>query len=100
MGSTIATRIPDDILEEIEFLVDEKKTDKAKIVRELLSEGVKEELKRLALEKYREKKVTLAKAASIAKIPLADFVKAAADQGIPMNYSEESLKKDFKAAMK
>ncbi len=70
------------------------------MIRELLSSGVKEKLADLALEKYSKREVSLGRAAELAKMPLADFMVKAADRKIPINYSIESLEKDFKAASK
>ena len=60
-------------------------------------EANKEKLIELALEKYSKRLVSLGKAAELAKIPLADFMKIAADRKIPLNYSLTSLEQDFKA---
>ena len=70
------------------------------MIRELLSNAVKEKLIGLALEKYSKREVSLGRAAELARIPLSDFMMRAAERKIPMNYSAESLDKDFKAALK
>ena len=70
------------------------------MIRELLSSGVKEKLADLALEKYSKREVSLGRAAELAKMPLADFMVKVSDRKMPINYSIESLEKDFKAASK
>ena len=70
------------------------------MIRELLSSGVKEKLAELALEKYSKREVSLGRAAELAKMPLADFMVKVSDRKMPINYSIESLEKDFKAASK
>lgn len=59
----------------------------------------KEKLVDLALEKYAKRVVSVGRAAELAKIPLADFMKRAAQRHIPFNYSVESLEKDALAAL-
>lgn len=100
MTENIAARIPDDIAKDIDYVAKAEKTDKSKVIRELLSEAVKEKLVDMALKKYSKRLVSLGRAAELAKIPLADFMKIAADRKIPVNYSVTSLERDFKAALK
>ena len=100
MNVNIAARIPSALVHEIDYVAKEEKTDKSKVIRELLSEAVKEKLVELALKKYSRKKISLGRAAELAKTPLADFMKLAAERKIPINYSAESLERDFKAVLK
>ena len=87
-------------VKDIDYVAMEEKTDKSKVIRELLSSAVKERITDLALEKYFKRNVSLGRAAELAKISLADFMLKAAHRQIPLNYSVESLEKDFKAALK
>jgi len=50
-----------------------------------------------ALEKYSKGEISLGRAAELAKMPLADFMKIAAKRKIPINYSEKNLKQDFES---
>ena len=100
MYENIAARIPESVVRDIDYVAMEEKTDKSKVIRELLSGAVKERVIDLALEKYSKKKVSLGRAAELARIPLADFMLKAAERQIPLNYSAESLESDFKAALK
>ncbi len=54
----------------------------------------------LALKKYSKQLVSIGKAAELARVPLTDFIKVAAERKILLNYSVNSLKEDFKAAVK
>ncbi|MBI3052222.1 UPF0175 family protein [Candidatus Woesearchaeota archaeon] len=100
MYANVAARVPDAILRDIHYVAREENSDKSKIVRELLAEGIKSKLLDLSLKKYSRREVSLGRAAELAKIPLADFMVKAAERKIPLNYSVESVKKDFKAALK
>lgn len=100
MYENVAARVPETIVKDIDYVAQEENTDKSKVIRELLSSAVKEKLIDLALEKYAKREVSLGRAAELAKIPVADFMVRAAERKIPINYSVESLEKDFKAAMK
>ncbi len=98
MSTMIGARIADTVFEDLEYVAQEENADKSKVVRELLAQAIKEKLVDLALYKYARRTVSLGKAAELAKVPLADFMRMAAERKIPLNYSLESLQKDFKAA--
>ena len=59
-----------------------------------------EESLKLALNKYKKREVSLGMAAKIAKVPIADFMVMVAKRKIPINYTVEWLKEDFKAAIR
>ncbi|MBI2549986.1 UPF0175 family protein [Candidatus Woesearchaeota archaeon] len=100
MYENVAARVPESVVKDIDFVAEEEGTDKSKVIRELLSGAVKEKLAELALEKYSKRLVSVGRAAELAKMPLADFLLAAAKRKIPLNYSLDSLEKDFKSALK
>ena len=100
MYENIAARVPQTIVRDIDYVAKEENTDKSKVIRELLSEGVRSKLLELSLKKYSRREISLGRAAKLAKMPLADFMVNAAKSKIPMNYSIESLEKDFRAALK
>lgn len=100
MFENVAARVPEMIVRDIDYVAKEENTDKSKVIRELLSEGVKSKLLDLSIRKYSRREVSLGRAAELAKMPLADFIVKAAERKITLNYSVESLEKDFKAALK
>ena len=100
MYENVGTRIPEELLKDIEYLSSEEHTDKSNLIRELLVIAVKKRLLELALERYSEKKISIGRAAELARIPLVDFMKISAERGIPVHYSLESLEQDFKKAVK
>jgi len=100
MYKNIGTRVSKDMVNDIDYLAKEEKTDKSKVVRELLVLAVKKRLFDLALEKYSQGQVSLGRAAELARLPLADFMKMAMEMKVSLNYSIQSLEEDFEAALK
>lgn len=100
MYENVGTRVPADVVKDIEYLAQEEKTDKSKVVRTLLAEAVHRRLIELALEQYFQRKISLGRAAELARLPLADFMRIAAERKISLNYSIKSLEEDFKRALK
>ncbi len=100
MYKNIGTRLPEDVVKNIEYVAEEEKVDKSSLIRKLIAVAIKERLIDLAMEKYSKREISLGKAAKLAQLPLADFMVIAAKRKIPMNYSVEWLKEDIKAVMK
>ena len=100
MYENVAARVHEAVVKDIDYVAKEENTDKSKVIREILSEGVKSKLLELSLKKYAKREVSSERAAELAKMPLADFMLKAAESKISMNYSAESLEKDFRAAVK
>lgn len=97
MAEGVIARVPKEIKKEIEFFAKQEQTDKSSIIRKLLTFAVKQKRLEYALNEYAERKVSVGKAAELAKIPLADFMMIAAERKIPINYTKEDLERDFKA---
>ena len=97
MTTPIIARVEDSLAKDIDFFSKIEKLDKSAVIRRLLTKAVKEEKIDLALEKYRKKEISIAKAAEIANIPLADMLKITAENKIPIHYTKEDLLRDFKA---
>ena len=67
----------------------------AKVKKEKASQEVR---KLLALELFRERAVSIEKAAEIADMSLAEFMELSAVRGIPIHYTKEDLEKDRETA--
>jgi len=96
----ISVRPTPELERKIKKLMEFEKADRSSIVRRALERGLNEELKRLALSLYIERKVSLAKAAEIAEISIRDMIELIKERGISLNITVEDLKKDFEEAMK
>jgi len=99
----LATRVPREIEREIKDIMDYLGVEKAQAVRVILEIGISEWRKRTALDLLREGKVTMAKAAKLAKLDIWDFVDLVRDSKIewvrfPVGELQEDAKKTAKAA--
>jgi len=98
MSNVIGTRVSKTVAQALVYLAEEEHTDKATVMRELISTAVHQRLLEHALEKFARHEVSLGRAAELAGCSLADFMCAAAQRHLPLNYSPESVEKDFNAA--
>lgn len=96
MTKTLTTRAPDSLAKEIETLAKEEHLDKSSLIRRLLAEAVEEKRKRKALELYKEGKVSLGKAASIAKLSIWEMLGLIREKGLHIDYGREELLEDLK----
>ena len=97
--AVISVRPTPELERKIKKLMEFEKADKSSIVRRAIERGVNEELKKLALTLYIERKVSLAKAAKIAEISVRDMLELIKERGISLNVTVDDLRKDFEEAM-
>ena len=97
MAQGVIARVPIEIKKEIEFFAKLEQTDKSNVIRKLLTSAVKQKRLDYALKEYSKRSISLGKAAELAKMPVSDFMEEAAKNNLPINYTKEDLKRDFKA---
>lgn len=95
MSEVLSVRIPRGDIQELDFLSKEEKKRKADLLRELVREGLKIKRIGLALEKFRNKEITVWKAARIADVPLTQFLDILREKRVEFNYTEKELEEDF-----
>jgi len=97
MAEGVVARVPDEIKKDIEFFAKQEQTDKSNIIRKLLTFAVKQKRLEYALKEYAERRVSLGRAAELARMQISDFMEEAAHRHIPINYTKEDIRRDFKA---
>ncbi len=100
MQKIISIRPTEEIERKLERLIRIEKSERSALVRRILNIGLEEELKKHAIELFRDKKVSLAKAAEIADISVREMMDLIKEKGISLHISIEEIREDFEAAMK
>lgn len=95
MAEGVVARVPSEIKKDIEFFAKQEQTDKSNIIRKLLTSAVKQRRLEYGLKEYAERRVSLGKAAELAKMHISDFMEEAAQHHIPINYTKEDVRRDF-----
>ncbi len=98
MGTTITTRVSEDLEKKIEKISRMEHMDKSTVIRRLLSSAVQEWLTDHVLTQYQQGKMTIGRAARTVGIPLREMIAIASKKGIPFQYSLEDLREDSQAA--
>ncbi len=96
MTATVSTRIDENILLEIDELSKERQMDRASLLRNLIVEGLAIEKKKKVLNMYKERKISMAKAAEMLNIDLWQMIDTIKEENLYIDYSEEELKEDLK----
>jgi predicted HTH domain antitoxin len=93
----LATRVPREVEQEIRDVMDFMGMEKAQAVRMILEIGIAEWRRKTALDLLRDGKVTVAKAAKLAKLDIWDFVDLVRDRKIEwVTFPVEELEQDVK----
>lgn len=97
---TTSVRLPEEYMEEIEEACKLEGVDKGAMLRKLIDAALKEYRIKRALEQYREGKMSLWKAAGMAKITYREALEELKKRNIPFQYGKEDLEMDIRWAVK
>lgn len=97
MPEGVVARVPPEIKKDIEFFAKQEQTDKSSMIRKLLVSAIQQKRLDYALNEYAARRVSLGKATELAKLQISDFMEEAAQRRIPINYTKDDLRRDFKA---
>ncbi|GEM_PF-736261 len=100
MNRTISIRPTDELMKKLEKLGWIEQKERSVLLRRILMTGLDEELKRRALALYRERKVSLAKAAELADISVREMMDLIKERGLALHITSEELREDFEAALR
>ena len=91
----VTLRVPEDVLEMIDEIARKEGKEKSEVIRELLKIGLRNKLVEDALKAYRERKVSMWKAAKIAGLSLWEFIEILRERGIEIQYGIRDLEEDL-----
>ena len=100
MQNPLSIRPSKEIEKKLEKLMDLEKTESPALIRRVLTTGIDEELKKCALQLFKDKKVSLAKAAEIADISIREMMDLTKEKGISLHITIEDIQEDFEAAVR
>ena len=95
MTKILTTRAPDNLAKEIEVIAKEEHLDKSSLIRRLLSDAIIERRKQKALKLYGNRKVSIGKAANIAKISIWEMLELIQEKSLHIDYSLAELTEDI-----
>ena len=96
---TISVRLPEQYLYDIEEACKLEILDKGAMLRKLIGTGLREYRTKKAMELYREGKISLSKAARMAKMTYRGALEELKRSNIPFRYEKEDLDVDIRWAL-
>ena len=96
MAETMSVRVGEDLLRALSKLEKQWQIDRSEVLRRLLVKALQEWKVENALERLKEKKISIGRAAKEAEISLAEMLDLVRDRKIDwVGYSDEDLKRDL-----
>ncbi len=90
------TRIPEEMLIEVDEYSRERFIDRAASLRYFIAKGLAEERKEQTLKLYEKGEITIKKAARMMGITFIEMLDLLKRENIQFNYTEEDLAEDFR----
>lgn len=90
----VTTRMSDEELDLLDRLAEERGGSRSDAIREAIRRGAREELVRIALQKYQDGEVGMRGAAKIAGLSIGEMMRRANERGVLLNYDETELESD------
>jgi len=91
----VTTRIPEDDEEILSELEGEMSADRSEVLRRLISQGLDDWRTERALDRLRDRGITLRKAAELADVSYVEMLTLAAEEGIDIGYTTDDLERDL-----
>ncbi|MFQ6076474.1 MAG: UPF0175 family protein [Candidatus Bathyarchaeia archaeon] len=101
MGQTVVTvRVDPELLRELDEVVKREKTDRASLLRRMLTEGLERYKIGLAVKMYREGRLTTEKAAETAGVSIHEMIERLRREGIPSQLTLEDIREETARLLK
>nr|MDO8114029.1 UPF0175 family protein [Candidatus Sigynarchaeota archaeon] len=96
MGRSITSRLPDDLVKEIEKISEAEHLDKSSVVRRLLARAIAEWNLENAVNAFQQGKASLGQATSLSNVSIWEFLDELRARKIPLHYDLEDFQDDLK----
>ena len=90
----VTARMSDEELDLLDRLAEERGGSRSDAIREAIRCGAREELVRIALQRYQDSEVGMRGAAKIAGLSIGEMMCRANKRGVLLNYDETELESD------
>ena len=100
MTTTVAARLSEFEAREIERLAKEEDLDKSAFLKRLIHKGLQDYKINYALRFYKEKRISIGKAAEIAGTSTWHFIELMKQHNVYLNYGVDDLKSDVEILKK
>jgi len=95
LGKTITSRLPDEMVKELEEISKIEKLDKSSIIRRLLNKAFITWKIEHTIKLLKSNEISLGKASEMCNLSIWDFLSKLAEYKIPIHFDIEELKQDL-----
>jgi predicted HTH domain antitoxin len=101
MGQTVVTvRIDPRLLEELDEVAKKEKTDRASLLRKILVEGLERYKMEMAIDMYKDGKLSTEKAAQTAGVSVYEMIERLRREGVPTHLTLEEIREETVGLLK
>jgi predicted HTH domain antitoxin len=100
MTEIVSTRVSESMSKDLEEIEKEENSDRATVIRKLLTQAIAEHKLERVLKLYCSGKITLWKAANLTGVSLWEMMDIIKERKIAIQYDAGSFQDDFEAALK
>jgi predicted HTH domain antitoxin len=100
LGSVVTVRMDSRLIGEIDEIARRERSDRASVLRRLVSDGLDRYRLRMAADAYRDGKVTTERAAVMAGVSVHEMIEALRREGIPSQLGLEDLRRESAAMLR
>ena len=96
MGQSITSRLPDELVKEIEKISEIEHLDKSSVVRRLLSHAISDWNLENAINAFQSGNISLGQAMAMSHLSIWEFLEKLRERKIPLHYDPEDFQDDLK----
>ena len=100
MSDVISIRPTEEIEKRLDKLSELEHIERPALIKKLILKGAQEELKEQALGLFRDRKVSIGKAAEIAGVSVYEMLGLIKQKGLHLHIEKEDIEEDFLASTK
>ena len=97
MKKVLTTRVPRELVKRLERVTETLHTDKATLLRSLISKGINEVERDIALDQHKKGEISLGKMADLLHMTRWDVLDLLKEKGLLFQYGKEDLEEDLHA---
>ncbi|HUY01250.1 MAG TPA: UPF0175 family protein [Candidatus Deferrimicrobium sp.] len=100
MAKTVTSRLPDEMVEELEKIAAIEKLDKSSVIRRLLNKAITSWKLEYAITMFKNNEISLGKAAETCNLSIWELLSKLAEYKTPIHFDIEELKQDLELVKK
>jgi len=94
LKSVVTVRIDKRLVEEIDEIAKKDKSDRAAVLRRIVSDALDRQRLRMAIQMYKDGKITTERAAQMAEVSIHEMIESLRREGVPSQFTTQDIRQD------